>query len=103
MLASSARERQAGRNRVRVIRVDDVTSERSRERTVVLDSAGSAVFSLNAIGSLVWEALPGDLDEIVDSICGRFPAVPRKQVESDVASFLSELSERELVEFDADT
>ena len=88
---------------MRVRRVDDVTSERSRDGTVVFDSAGSTVFSLNAIGSLVWEALPGELEDIVDSICHTFPEVPRTQVESDVESFLSELLARDLVELDAAT
>jgi hypothetical protein len=86
---------------VRVARVQDVTSEPSPDATIVLDRSGSLVFSLNAIGSLVWQLLPGDLDEMVDDICARFPAVPRSVIDADVVSFVQELQRRGLVEVDA--
>ena len=83
---------------MRVARVQEVTSERSRDETMVLDRSGSVVFALNAIGSLVWQLLPRDLEEMVNEICARFPEVPRTVINADVVSFVDELQRRGLVE-----
>lgn len=80
-------------------RADDVIFERAGDRVVLLDSAGAELITLNAVGSIVWEALqePASTDVLADQLSERFADVPRDQLRSDVERFVAQLEEAELV------
>lgn len=80
-------------------RADEVLFEIVDGTAVLVDPHGRELFTLNPVGSLVWEAL-GDHGEpaaLADHLHGRFEGVERDRLERDIATFLSELREAGLV------
>lgn len=57
-------------------------------------------YSMNAVASMIWEALPGvaDLDALCSSVRQCFPDVETDQIRSDVTALLDELAEAGLVD-----
>ena len=75
-------------------RSEGVVFERSGDRAVLLDEAGSTLFTLNPVGSLVWHELDGarDASELAAALVGRFDgAVEIAQLEADISDFLAEM------------
>ncbi|HEV3450587.1 MAG TPA: PqqD family protein [Acidimicrobiia bacterium] len=72
----------------------DVVSDLVEDRAVLVDPAGTELITLNAVGTLVWDALDGrrDLPDLCRVVLDRYPSMPAAQVEADVRSFLDELS-----------
>jgi hypothetical protein len=80
-------------------RADDVSFEVIDGRAILVDPDGRELITLNAVGTLVWEAADGQLDEagLAGRLSSRFPAVPAAQIEADVRQFLGELRQLRLV------
>jgi hypothetical protein len=76
-------------------RCEEVTYELVEGRAFLIDPAGREVITLNAVGSLVWEAADGQTDEagLVQHLGTRFPDIARRRIEMDVKHFLGELRE----------
>ncbi len=76
-----------------------VVSDVIEGKAVLVDAAGRELITLNAVGTIVWEALDGrrDLAGLCDAVAARYPSTSRAQVETDVRSFLAELSRLGLV------
>ncbi|MBK8481435.1 MAG: PqqD family protein [Proteobacteria bacterium] len=74
-------------------------SRRLGDETVLLDLAGSVYYSLNDVGSLVWEQLQTahTLAELCEVVQARFD-VEAAACEADLRQLLNELLERGLVE-----
>ncbi len=85
---------------MRYRRAADVTHEDAGERAVLLDGAGSAMTTLNPVGSLIWRELDGDrsTSELAKVLATHFNDVDQPTLEADIDSFLAELSEDGLVE-----
>lgn len=66
--------------------------------TVVLDTASGRYFSLEGVGSTLWEALhqPRSVDELLSAVLERYD-VGAERAERDVREFLSKLKEAGLV------
>ncbi len=77
----------------------DVVSAVQGERTVLLDVRRGRYFGVDEVGSAIWQGLSGGatVPEIVDGL-ERSYAVPRAQLERDVADFLALMQRRQLVE-----
>ena len=71
-----------------------VVSDVIEGKAVLVDAAGRELITLNSVGTIVWEALDGrrDVAGLCDVVAARYPSTPRTQVETDVGSFLAELS-----------
>jgi hypothetical protein len=78
-------------------RIDGVTAERSGERTVVLDASGTVLSTLSRVGTLVWEALPGDRSDLLGHLRELFPEVDPAVLEGDLDAFIDELVAVELI------
>ena len=78
-------------------RVDGVSAERSGERTVVLDASGTVLTTLSPVGTIVWEALPGDRADLLEHLGTLFPEVEHDVLDSDLALFIDELVAVELI------
>lgn len=85
---------------MRYRRATDVTHEEAGDRSVLLDGAGSAMTTLNPVGSLIWRELDGDrsTSELAKALATQFEDVDQATLEADIDSFLAELSEDGLVE-----
>ena len=72
----------------------DVVSDTVEGKAVLVDPAGRELITLNAVGTLVWDALDGtrDAPELCRLIVERYPSMPAPQVEADVRTFLDELT-----------
>jgi len=59
---------------------------------VLVDPAGVELLTLNAVGTIVWEALDGrrEPDELAADLVGRFTGVTRDELARDIADFLAE-------------
>jgi hypothetical protein len=68
-------------------------------KAVLVDPAGREIITLNALGTLVWDALDGtrDLEQLCDGIAARYPDVPAARVDADVRVFLDELTRLDLL------
>ena len=68
-------------------------------RAVLVDPEGVELLTLNAVGTLVWEALDGARDPaaLADDLVERFQGVTRDDLERDIAAFLAELEAGALV------
>lgn len=87
---------------MRFARRDHVTAERSGDRVVVLDAAGTVLSTLSPVGTIVWERLPGSRAELVEHLQERFGEVAAEVLAADLERFLAELVAAELiVEIDA--
>lgn len=82
---------------MRYARTEGVVAERSGDRTVVLDSEGSALITLNPVGTLLWERLPCDLDGAVRYLRRTFPDVCEDVLLEDATAFFRELLAHSLI------
>jgi Coenzyme PQQ synthesis protein D (PqqD) len=84
-------------------RADDVLFERFEDRAVLLDPAGKELFTLNAVGTLVWQALDevGDPSSLADRLLPELQGVTGEELRRDVQAFLTELKDLGLVVEDA--
>jgi len=78
----------------------DAYFEVVEDKAVIVDPAGTELLTLNAVGTIVWQAIDGEHDEtaIVDELAGQFPDVARETLEADVGRFLTELEGVNLLE-----
>jgi hypothetical protein len=84
---------------MQVQRADDVLFEIIDATAVLVDPDGRELFTLNPVGSLVWEALAdhGELAALADHLLPKLSGVERDQLETDIAAFLDELRAAGLV------
>ena len=84
-------------------RADGVLSEMIGEKAALVNPEGTELLTLNAVGTIVWEALPEarEIDELVARVRAACDDVPDGQVAADVSSFLAELHRLGLVVVDA--
>ena len=84
---------------IRWKRSPDVVYETIDDQAVLLDADGTELITLNAVGTLVWEALDGrrDVDELATALLGRFDGVTHAQLLGDIEAFLAELQASALV------
>lgn len=77
----------------------EVTYEVVGDQAMLVDPAGKELFTLNAVGTLIWETLDGTLDAagITGRLLGEFTDVTRAELERDVTVFLDELGSIGLV------
>lgn len=70
-----------------------VTAESTGDRVVILNGDGTAMTTLNPVGSILWERLGAAAT--IDDLCGvvrdRFPSVADDVARSDVGQFVDEL------------
>lgn len=64
------------------------------DRAVLLDTTGTELITLNAVGSVVWNELDGDRDaaELAADLLDRFDGVGLGQLAHDITTFLDELA-----------
>ena len=76
----------------------------NEDGAVLLDIRQGTCFSMNRIGSRIWQMLKrgNSLTDIIDALEVEFE-VPRFQIEADVAAFIGELRKRNLIEADVST
>lgn len=79
---------------------EGVTSERTGERVVVLDAAGTTMTTLNPTGAVLWGAIDGarGVEELTDELVAEFPSVDRSVLLADVRTFVDELLADGLIE-----
>jgi len=82
-----------------VTRADEVLFEIIDATAVLVDPEGRELFTLNPVGSLVWEALAehGEPAALADHLLPKLSGVARNQLESDIRVFLEELRTAGLV------
>jgi GGDEF domain-containing protein len=68
------------------------------DEMMIMSPRDSIVFSLNKVGTVIWEAADGKtpLEEIVRKICARFEVDPAEAFK-DAESFVRELVQHELL------
>ncbi|HVT37666.1 MAG TPA: PqqD family protein [Gemmatimonadaceae bacterium] len=66
---------------------------------VLLHMGREIYFGLNAVGALVWKALPvcSDFDDLCATIGRDYPAIDPQMIRTDVAALLAQLEENQLV------
>jgi hypothetical protein len=81
-------------------RSSDVTFEVVDGQAVLIDRQGRELLTLNAVGTVVWQALDGTTDQkgIVRTLAAEFPDVKSVEIEMDVRAFISELGSSGLLE-----
>lgn len=81
-------------------RADGVVFERSGDRVVLLDRAGTTLVTLNPVGSLIWQELDGrrEAAELAAALVDRLTGVTEEQLAGDIDEFLAELGAEGLVE-----
>ena len=62
---------------------------------VLMHPARSEMFSLNASGRLIWQALPATARALADRLADRY-GLPAEQADADVAAVLEALQSRDL-------
>ena len=84
-------------------RADDVVFERFEDRAVLLDPTGAELLTLNAVGTLVWQALDeaADPSSLADRLLPELQGVTAEELRRDIQSFLIELKDLGLVVEDA--
>ena len=77
---------------------DSVRETINQDGAVLLDIKQGVCFSMNPVGAKIWEMLKREypLDEIASSLEQEFH-VPRTQIEADIADFVAELRQRNLI------
>jgi hypothetical protein len=80
-------------------RADEVLFETFEDRAVLLDSEGTELFTLNPVGTLVWQALdePDDVSGLADRVLPQLQGVTRQQLQKDIETFLAEMKDLGLV------
>ena len=81
-------------------RAGNVIAEVVEGRAFLLDESGTELIVLNAVGSMVWDALDraSEVDGIVDLLLPEFDDGDTSSIHADVSSFLGELLSLKLVE-----
>jgi hypothetical protein len=76
-----------------------MTWDDAGDRVVILDARGSALITLNPVGTLLWHALAEPLapPALVDRLADEFPDVDRAQLDADVQEFVDSLLAEGLV------
>lgn len=66
---------------------------------VVMDIDQGSYFAINPVGGHLWEQLetPQSLAALVDSVHGAFASDDAAQVKEDVATFLADMAEHNLI------
>lgn len=67
---------------------------------MLLHTTEEIYFGLNEVGLMIWELLPPasrTVDDVVDTLAGRFPEVEVAEIRTDVEELLKELEENGLV------
>jgi Coenzyme PQQ synthesis protein D (PqqD) len=84
-------------------RADDVVFERFEDRAVLLDPTGAELITLNAVGTLVWQALDeaANPSSLADRLLPELQGVTGEELRRDIESFLIELKDLGLVVDDA--
>ncbi|MGE5618857.1 MAG: pyrroloquinoline quinone biosynthesis peptide chaperone PqqD [Sphingomonadaceae bacterium] len=79
-------------------RASDVVWRKMGEETVLLSAKSENYYSLNEVGTRIWELIDGQATagEIASRIAEEYDA-PAEQVEQDVVALLHELREQGLV------
>ncbi len=85
-------------NEIAPIRRPEVIWRKMGEETVLLNSRTEDYFSLNEVGTRVWELIDGQATprDIAAKIAEEYEVEPR-EVEADVEALLQELRQHELV------
>lgn len=80
---------------------DSVRETINQDGAVLLDIKQGLCFSMNPVGSKIWEMLKKEhsLDEIARALEVEFQ-VPRSQIDADIVTFIAELRKRNLIEED---
>ena len=78
--------------------VESVRETINQDGAVLLDIKQGLCFSMNPVGSKIWEMLKKDrsLEQIASALEMEFQ-VPRSQIETDIAAFVSELRKRNVI------
>lgn len=76
---------------------NDVVSESSGERIVILTPDGTALNTINRVGAIVWQRLPARRAEIVSDLRCHFPDVGVAVLERDTDQFLDEMMQQGLI------
>jgi hypothetical protein len=81
------------------LRRDGLTWHVAGDEVVVLDLGGSVYLKLNGSGRVLWERLAESCteDDLVAALVTTYE-IERPRAESDVASFVADLRERQLIE-----
>lgn len=85
-----------GAARVRYTRSEGAVGCALGDGVAILDSVNNNYFSLNSVGSFIWEALPQSPDEIVQGVIARYDVNPQTAAQ-DVAVLLSDLERAGLI------
>jgi hypothetical protein len=80
-------------------RASEVSYEVLDGRAVILDEKGEEIITLNAVGTLVWEAIDGrrDTADLVSHLLPQLEGVGEDELRSDIEEFLGELQQQALV------
>jgi len=80
------------------LRNPDISAATLDEETVLMSTEGNRYFSLNTLGTDIWELLeqPISKQEIIDVIRGNYD-VDEEQARQDVTEFLEALESRKLI------
>jgi hypothetical protein len=81
-------------------RSKDVVFEVVAGQAVLIDRQGRELLTLNAVGTVVWQALDGMTDQagIVRKLSAEFSDVNSQDIERDVSAFITELRSSGLLE-----
>jgi hypothetical protein len=81
---------------------DEVLSQEAGGETVVLDLQGECFFSLNEVGTRIWQLLKGEhaFGEIIDTLAAEFD-VEQGELKTDVDGLLNRLLEAGVLQLKA--
>jgi len=90
---------EVSRTHPKIKAADSVRETVNEDGAVLLDIRQGTCFSMNRIGSRIWQMLKrgNSLTDIANALEVEFE-VPRFQIEADVAAFVGELRKRNLIE-----
>jgi hypothetical protein len=79
----------------RLQRSADVVFDVVVDRAILLDGDGAELFTLNAVGTVVWHELDGRrvAADLAADLLDRFVGVGFDELRTDIAAFLDELAE----------
>ena len=82
-----------------LVRREDVAYEIVDGTAVLVDPTGAEMIVLNAVGTIVWEAVDGTRDKtaLVRHVIARVRGANEEQVRRDVDEFLAELERAGLI------
>jgi hypothetical protein len=77
---------------------DDCLSQEVNEETVLLDLKGESYFSLNDVGTRIWQLIQSEqmVSEVLETLFDEYD-VSKEQLEIDVGDLLDKLAEAGLV------